>query len=383
MVLTTIVCAMMFSVLNEQEKSSTRLTAHSGMQDELRFAMQTITRQIRMTGFGVGFQVQGSVKWNGVSTLRTCNGCGQYDVDGNGSSTGERGSDQLFLIYRNPSQQFVLDWNYYELNEVLCEIDALRVGKLQSLLSTGTEEDDLAELSEGDTIACFDETVRQGGLGLAWTIRGEGGRPTPTADLNVVPNVEAPFTTVCPGSLPPRLSCGSLQGSIVGFYLYGDVLYMDDNGDSYANPTQTLANAPLTNIGPSNTDDIPIARGIEDFQLAFCIPAFDDPAAATADQVRADIQSCMEDPSSGTWHGPEDLDDAKARYVRAVRVTIVARGPQDNMGRAVVSRRPRAEDNVPSNPESVQRYPRLVQSTVVQLPNYRYLDGFAREDLTQ
>jgi hypothetical protein len=200
----------------------------------------------------------------------------------------------------------------------------------------------------------------------------------------VTPNTTQPFTDRCTKNVPTHMTCGSIVGSTVGFYLDNETLWMDDDGDSLVDPgTGQLAQA-----DPTNTDDIPIARGIEDLQLAFCIPGYPNTITMSEADRGAAFAQCMTNPGSYFWRPPTDILPASGLlpYARAVRITLVAKGQLDPSRRLLVSRRPRVENHTPADttdgttPAST-RYPRMIESTIVQLPNLRYLQGYGQEFL--
>ncbi len=389
--LAIIMAGFMFTVLSEQQRSAKRNDRLAEMQEQLRFATQQMARQIRMTGFGVSTEIAGS-RFEGWKSMMMCDGCGEYNADADisidgqsmGDSSDATGTDQLLILFRSPAREFKLDNHYYEQFPTSCLTSTLNAEPRVNLVSGDNEP---LTLSSGEVISCFDESTMKGGTALAWTVNSDVviGAFDPDADpdqyyvIPVLPNESAYFLARCGENIPYRMTCGSLKGGVAGFYLHNDTLWMDDDGDSVVATSPALS---LAQAEPSNTNDIPLAHGVEDFQLAFCLP-YDAPYDSTSEAaVAANLQDCLENPEdSERWLQPStliSLPDALP-YVRAVRLTLVVRGAMDRSGRALVSERPAVENHAPDDNNLSRRFPRMVQSMVVQLPNYRFQQGFSRE----
>lgn len=375
--LSVIVCAMMFSVLGDQEKAAARMDASAGMQDSLRFALQTMTKQIRMAGYGVGFAVTGSQDYTNMPSLRFNSNAGAYGFDGSADTT--TGSDWLTVVYRNPMTEFLLNSEEMIRVQPACSATEIYAG---SPIATLPEEVNPVSISGGDTLVCYDESEAPARRALAWEVAGATSLIRNSASLlNVTirlkPNSGAPFTTACPAGaiIPPRMTCGVLRSSIVSFYLRNEVLWMDDDGDALDSITGTLL---LSQSDPTDTDDIPLARGIEDVQYAICVASADDETSRASS-----ANACMSDANSARWQRTGTLAASDVSRALAVRVTLVAKGPIDKSRRKIVSTRPtNLEDHGVSDTAdsasvpSSTRYPRMVQSVVVQLPSLRYMGGF-------
>ncbi len=376
--LAVIVSAMMFGVLSNQENAARRTDANAQMQDALRFALQVMSRQIRMTGYGVGYRIIGSERLNDVPTLLVVDNLGRYDFDPRTNTDQATGTDQIMVIYRNPALEFDLAHKLYQIDQAPCSTSAL-------VSAAGI--DNKHQLKRDTIIACMDDGTPYQLGAFAWTLSNDAvtgsdlvSGPVPVGGtVQVKANPSEPFDMLCPGFLPVFLTCGSLEGSTIGFYIRNETLWMDDNGDSL----QRIATDKyqLDQANPADTDDIPLARNIEDMQIALCIPGLNDPYA-TEDVLADQLADCIANPTSPYWYQPNLYTKELLPLVRAIRITLVAKGPIDHSGRSVVSTRPSIENHTPTESGESTHYPRMVQSTIVQLPNIRFRHGLQTADLT-
>ncbi len=376
--LAVIISAMMLGVLSNQETAARKTDANAQMQDALRFALQVMSRQIRMAGYGVGSQVIGSERLNDVPALVVADNLGRYDYDPSSNTDRSVGTDQLMVIYRNPALEFDLAHKLYQIAQAPCSTTAL-------VSQAGPENQHL--LPRDSTIVCMDDGTGYLPGALAWTLSADAqtgsdfvsGAVPVGGTLQVKTNPSTPFDTLCPGNLPVFLTCGSLEGSAIGFYIRNETLWMDDNWDSLQEiGTEKYQ---LSQANPADTDDIPLARNIEDMQIALCIPGMNDPAVS-ADMLADQLADCIANPNSPNWYQPGLYTRAVLPLVRAVRITLVAKGPIDQSGQSVVSTRPAIENHAPAESGQSKHYPRMVQSTIVQLPNVRFRYGLQNADLT-
>lgn len=140
----------------------------------------------------------------------------------------------------------------------------------------------------------------------------------------------------------------------------------------------------LAQASPGNSDDFPLAEGIEDFQVAVCVPGYPNPSTLNDVQRAVAAKECVSNPASAYWLKSDEFGgtESLAQYASTVRLTLVAKGPLDQSLRKIVSTRPSIEDHAVSDVAdsttrvSTTRYPRLVQSTIVQLPNLTSMQTF-------
>jgi len=357
-VLAVIIAGMMFAVLSEQEKTAGKIDVDATMQGQLRFALISMSRQIRMTGYGIGFTFVGS-SMNGKTTLMA-DSLGGYGF--NGSADSSTGSDRLIVAYRNPMTEFELSATYV-ITPGNCTDGYIRAGREYSPLLRNRTSDVI--FSAGDILVCFDESHPSGGLGLAWDVSGESILAD-GARIFVNENNYTEYSAACPDtdSLPVYMTCGSTKGSTIGFYLKEETLWMADSGFTE-----------LADLETNPSTHIPMAKGIEDFQVAFCVPVTIPVIGVVSESTLVqNTLNCLSDPASVYWLDADELLTDAVPYVRAVRLTLVAKGKA--LGKSFASSRPDVEDHTgnASSSEDLE-HPRMVQSVIVQLPNYRYLKG--------
>lgn len=357
-VIAVIISGMMFSVFNSQERSSIRIESRALMQDQLRMALSVLTRQVRMAGYGIGTELVGSVA-RGAPALQYCTNCGAVP-----------GTDQLLVMYRNPLYEFRLDWARYQLDNSLSLCGNNRLYPDRPILQYPEATDNDMRLFKDDYLACSDESAarprRYSVFKVATPVLTWLRNGTPPGAINIAAN-SVPYAsghcTSTTDTFPIRMICGHMTGSTLAFYVADDTLYMDDDGDAR---TASLT-LPLTMPDPSTTDDIALATGIEDFQVAACVASSADPL-----DVGLASASCLASPSSPSWVAASQ--NSRDNTVVALRVTLVARGEADKQGSRAGSAPIPVEDHAVTAPADTS--PRLSQSVIIQLPNLYVVKTF-------
>jgi prepilin-type N-terminal cleavage/methylation domain-containing protein len=261
LLLSTIVVGLIYTVFISQAQSY-RMQADLGtMQQNLRIAMEMVSRDVASAGFGLsatgsawGHSGEGGDPNEPLYGLRILDG-------------GVGGVDAVEVLMMNPDRS---TW-------------ARTGGPFGPSCNTqvlGFEEDSLAQAGlygQGDRILCYNPRGYRGQqVAYIWQVSGAGdsGAGTVPVDDNSGTNDWNPGdgTDNCPGGLPKQMFCSPPL----------HIAYYVDNSAS-DNVGMGTADLPVLYLVPDvwatavagtgypSADDIPIALGIEDLELSACL----------------------------------------------------------------------------------------------------------------
>lgn len=311
--LSTLVGILIYTVFIEQTRAYRLQTDMGNMQQNLRVAMEMVTRDVSTAGWGMGYN--GST-W-GVGGQEGDENAGMYAIWVRDNIPAGSGHDAIELTMMDPDRT---TWGY----------TATDVSETCSTATITFDSDDAARAETfssagpNSEIICY-APVGMGGrpVSYIWTVDGTGNASTGV--VPVAPNTTTDFSNECSGSLPAHMACGPVMHI---------AYYIDDNGADgfgigsqdvpvlYLVPDVTLA---ASVGGYPHADDIPVALGIEDLQFQVC---------------QAGLGRNCEDDSS--WESGFDMDTTSAGTadwwnLQAVRVLMTARTLRPDLERTAVS----------------------------------------------
>lgn len=314
--LSTLVGILIYTVFINQTQAYRTQADMGSMQQNLRVAMEMMTRDIASAGFGVGqdgttrgFEGQDGTADEPVYALRVLN---DFPL---GS-----GSDAVEILMMDPDRA---NWGF--------TAPSVRM-QCDSLTTITFDEDYIARAglfapdTANDTIMCFNPAGDSGrGISYVWAVADLGSAADGT--VPVVANTQTDFTNLCQGALPDQMICGPAKyvayyiddvsdGTGIGsselpvLYLVSDVFDLLDAGLSYP-----------------NEDDIPVALGIEDLQVEVCQGGI---SGNNCNQASGDL-------AATSWTAGLDLSTSTWENVTAARIHLVARTIRPDLARATVS----------------------------------------------
>jgi prepilin-type N-terminal cleavage/methylation domain-containing protein len=311
--LSTMLGILIYTVFIEQSKAYRIQADMSSMQQNLRVAMELITRDVATAGLGTGFDggTWGADGQNGVSNKPI------YGLRIRDNHPMGFGHDAIEILMMDPDRS---TWAYTDSNA------AKTCGTTTIQFST---QDALMAESYGNAAPLFQRIMcytSSGQLGRSqsyiWNVQGTGDGATGV--VPVVANSQTDFTNNCLNSLPSHLICGPP----VWLAYYIDQDSADGKGiGSVALPVLYLVPdvfAALDVGGYPADSDIPVALGIEDLQVVSCEAGVgNDCEMATSWGPTYDL-----DPFTGTntWSN-----------MSAVRVLLTARTLRPDVERTSVS----------------------------------------------
>lgn len=305
------------------------------MNQNMRFAVDIITRSARMAGYGTGGQVYGELGHDGnsVSTGSTLPAVIAYDA---WSSE----HDAVTFVYADPALEMMTSLATLPCNTTGFTFPMGRQG-YPNLISN---------YESGDLLLCWDYAPSTGTMSYLWQINAAGD--SATGAVGVADNTGfADYAGVCSAAenLPPVMHCSRAQ--VITFYIDDT-----DDGVGPGTPEHPVLMMDLDfdfpSSGPSG-DDIPLVDDIEDLQLAYCGPdgVVDNPDCSDASVWRHDLATV--DEMSEVW---------------MVRVSVVSRSSKVDKRGIHVEPRPALENHAIGSDD---HYWRSVLTTSVTVRNLR------------
>ncbi len=313
--LSTMVGVLIYTVFINQTQAYRTQADMGSMQQNLRVAMEMLSRDVSTAGFGLGqdgstrgMEGQAGVDDEGLYALRVRN-----DFPAGG------GSDAVEIAMMNPDRA---TWGFTRPGlRIPCDTTAITFDE-----DYITRASNFASGSDGDTIMCFNPSGDSGrGISYLWSVVGAGNATTGV--VPVTANTQADYTNLCQRALPDQMICGPARTL---------AYYIDDTSDSTgigsaALPVLYLVNDLAGLLAADTTypsaNDIPVALGIEDLQIEIC----------QGGVVGNNCSAASGDTSSMSWTAGLDLSVSTWENVTSARIHLVARTIRPDLARANVS----------------------------------------------
>ncbi len=305
-VLSTLVSVMIYTVFISQTQAFRAQADMGSMQQNLRVAMEMLTRDVASAGFGTGYD-GGSWGESGQAGTASMPVYALHVRD----NLGGAGADAVEVFMMDPNRS---TWALTDMN--------VRQACGTSSISFHADYPTAAVQYSGSgarsRIMCFAPSVRGRPASFIWSVNGLGSG----LSVPVNPNTQADYLGECPNNLPAMMICG--PPIYVAYYI--DKNATDGKGIGgpqlpvlYYVPDLFAANLAG---GYPTADDIPVALGIEDLQVQVCEPGLGtDCDLAASWSFQHDLS-----PSTVMWHN-----------LGAVRVMLTARTLRQDEKRSAVS----------------------------------------------
>ncbi|MBN1336340.1 MAG: PilW family protein [Deltaproteobacteria bacterium] len=329
--LASMVVAGLYQLFLQQSRQLAFLDTQAQMNQNLRFALDVVTRSLRNAGLGTAGEVVGRLGLGGDenATLPAVIG-----LDGAGGA----GSDVITVVHMDPS----LTMDTSALESPSCDTPTLTFD-----LTMHDYARKILRYQAGEYLVCFDFASLSGVASYLWEITSVD---TAGGAIGLASNTGlADFATACPSAetLPSVMTCS--RAEVLTFYIDAD----DGDGmgpGSAAHPVLMLD----LDYGFPEADDVPLVDDIEDLQFAYCL----------ADETGA---SACTDPTS--WQ--DGLGVGETPWM--VRVSLVARSPREAPSQQYAGMRPALENH--AGAAEGDHYYRQVISTEVTLRNLKLLSN--------
>lgn len=262
------------------------------MHQNARFALEILSRSIRMAGFGSRGTIVGAMGTGGDGNAQ--------DVVVAYDAYGTNGSDAITVAYMEPS--LVMNTMYSTVESCTTSTITFNPNHLDYF-------DKLNQFRTGDLLMCYDYAGIGSNNTYLWSISSDASTSTPFGTINVDASSAtlSDFSAVCAASsnLTPVMRCS--KGQVITFYIDDT-----DNAVGPGTPSHPVLMMDLNGNFPNN-DDVPLVDNVEDLQLQYCV---DDGTRATDCSVFSN------------W--TNTVTTGEADEVWMVRIMMVLRSPKAN-----------------------------------------------------
>ncbi len=331
----TFVVAALYNLFTVQLKQFLYQDLQMEMHQNIRLAMDVLTRSARNSGTGTNGQVLGALGLSGNSdsslpVIISYDGAGPF------------GSDAVTFVSMDPDLVMYSDADY------LTDCTGTSIYFDQTIPGY---DDKVAELQAGEYLLCYDGTSRADRAAYMWKITGTVGS-TGEVTLDATSGLAADYSAVCASgeNMPIAMECS--RAEIVTFYIDAN----DSDGVGAGSTEHPVLMMDLDYESPDD-DDVPVVDHIEDMQLEYCF-AGDDPCGSGSWNDSLDTYS--------DGDGSNDPDD-----VYMVRVTVVARSSREDPRHLYSGAQLSIANNTGSGADD--HYYRQVLSSEVSVRNMRVL----------
>ena len=330
--LSTILVIMLYGTFWAQITQLRTQDIRSEMHQNGRFALEILTRSLRMAGFGAGGGFVYGVMGNG--------GAGNAQPVIVPSDGGNGSTDAVTIVYMEPS--LVMNSSFTVVES--CSTTSITFDPL--FMNNG---DKIRQFRASDLLMCQDYATIGTPEAYLWSISADAESSSPFGAISVAENSQSDYSTVCGSSenLTPVLRCS--KGQVITFYIDAN-----NNGVGPGSPAHPVLMMDLNGNYPNN-DDVPLVDNIEDLQVQYCV---DD----STDTVNCNI--------SNKWID-EFTASTQITHVWGARVSLVVRSGKKDFNDLFVGRRPRVANHNKAN--STDKYFREVVSGEVAIRNLRLM----------
>lgn len=258
LVVTGLIVAMIMVTFTAQNQLYRRQHDIGRTQQNLRLAMEIVTKDVALTGFGSGAdgQFYGALGAGGDSAALPA----VVAHDGWNSLR----PDAITINYMDPNREH---WGFIDRSEAGSGVADRFMCSTTDFFFSSTSRTAASNFNSGDEqwdqIVCFANAGNSGlGVGYVWDVSGNGNGGNGYVGVNANTGY-ADYAALCPTgrSLPEELVCSRL----VQVSYYVDAI--DDAGPGTADTPYLMLSF---DEDFDDTDNVPIAPGIENLQFNYC-----------------------------------------------------------------------------------------------------------------
>ncbi len=331
----TFVVAALYNLFTVQLKQFLYQDLQMEMHQNIRLAMDVLTRSARNTGMGTNGQVLGALGLSG-NTDSSLPVIISYDGDG------PFGSDAVTLVSMDPELVMYSDADYLtDCTGTSVHFDP----------TTPSYKDKVSELEVGEYLLCYDGTARSDRAAYMWQITATDDT-TGEVTVDAASGLTADFAGVCESgeNMPISMECS--RAEIVTFYIDAN----DSDGVGAGSTEHPVLMMDLDYESPDD-DDVPVVDHIEDLQVEYCF-ANDEPCGSGSWNDSVDTYSDGDDGN--------DPDD-----VYMMRMSVVSRSSREDPRHLYTGAQLSLANN--SGSGDADHYYRQVLSSEVSVRNMRAL----------
>jgi prepilin-type N-terminal cleavage/methylation domain-containing protein len=327
--ISVIVVAGLYALFVTQSRQFMYQDIRMNMQQNLRFAGDTISRSGRMAGYGTGGAVAGVMGYSGsiddASTLPAVISSDAW----NGAS------DAVTFVYADPS---------VEMMTTVSTLEDCGTSEIAFDMTRAGYSTTITQYESGELLMCWDYAPINSTLGYIWEINADGDATAGT--IGVASNTTyTDYASECQGNLPAIMHCS--RASVVTFYI--------DETDDGVGPGSPDHPVLMMDIdfdfldGSPDADDIPLVDDIEDLQIEYCAAG----------------ENCT---TAAVWD--DSLTVAEGAEAWMMRFHLVARSSKEDV-RGLQTMQPYSFANRSRVTEGTDHYWRQAMTSAVSFQNLR------------
>lgn len=334
------VVGAIYTVFTAQTKQLLYQDLQMEMHQNLRLAMDVVSRTGRMAGYGTGGQAWGPLGFQNSSGGNNLPLPAIISYDG----TGPNGSDAITIVSMDPG----LSMNTNFTSPESCATTTLSFDP-----DIFSQQAKLNQLQAGEMIMCMDYAVIGGYVSYLWEIASVSAA---SGIVNVRNNSGASidFDTNCASNIPMVMVCS--RAMVTTFYIDADA----SDGVGAGSADHPVLMMDLDFESPDD-DDVPLVDNIEDMQIQYCLRSAIGGTDCTVATAWTDTLDDYSDGDNGN-----DADD-----VYMIRTSFVVRSSRLDLQRLRGSARPALANNTGG---ATDNYLREWLSTEVTVRNMRLMN---------
>jgi prepilin-type N-terminal cleavage/methylation domain-containing protein len=335
------VVGAIFRVFTQQTKQLVYQDLQMEMHQNMRMALDVVSRTARMGGFGTGGQTWGALGYTGGGGDVSAELPASISYDG----TGPNGSDAITIVTMDSGMTMSTN----PASPPSCDTTELEFEP-----SVFNNDKKLAQLSAGELIMCLDYTPIDGYKSYLWQISGVDSS---TGIVSVAQNsgTYTDYDSQCTDNLPLVMVCS--RAEVATFYIDAD----DSDGVGAGSKSHPVLMMDLDFEAPDD-DDVPLVDNIEDMQIKYCL-------RSTVGSTSCDTESAWVD-TIDDYSGGDSSSNPDDVYM--IRFSFVVRSSREDPQNLFAGQRPEFGNN-PASSET-DSYFRITNSTEVTVRNMRLLN---------
>ncbi len=337
----TFVVGALYSLFTVQLKQFVYQDLQMEMHQNIRLAMDILTRTGRTAGLGTTGRVSGALGYSSGSAADAATLPAVISYN----NTGPNSSDAITIVSQDPNLIMFADPDSLrQCSDTTVVFDLDRPGYA----------DKVGELVLNEYLLCSDLSNPTQKRSLLWPMASDGDASTGQVTVNDGTTNYSDFLDACPlgENMPVAMQCS--RGEVVTFYIDAD----DSDGVGSGSSEHPVLMMDLDFESPDD-DDVPVVDNVEDMQVQYCF--FGGDCSSTTSTGWGDTVDSYSDTDNG--NDPDDL------YM--IRFTLVIRSGREDMNDMFPGAPLAVAGNTPSS--TADHYYRQVLSSEVTVRNMRML----------
>ena len=337
----TFVVGALYALFTVQLKQFVYQDLQMEMHQNIRLAMDILTRSGRTAGLGTVGRVSGVLGYTSGAASDAVSLPAVISYDG----TGPNGSDAITIVSQDPNLIMFADPDELRLcNDATIMFDLERPGN----------PDKVGELAANEFLLCSDLSNPTQKRSFMWPLQADGDASSGQATVNDGTSNYADFLDACPvgENLPVAMQCS--RAEVVTYYIDAD----DTDGFGSGSAEHPVLMMDLDFESPDD-DDVPVVDNVEDMQIEYCFAGADCSSTDSAGWTS----------TVDSYANTDDSDDPDDLYM--MRFTLVIRSSREDLNQSYSGAPLSIANNTAAS--TTDHYYRQVLSAEVTVRNMRVM----------